>query len=127
MLISNTGVFVAGKAILTGYQRNIDTLTLKGGFQGIKWSTPGVSGVAGGDIGWFADFDCTANVLYGINKDSLVLYQTGEGWQWMQEDGAILSRVSGNLAYEAVAFALQELACTQRNANFVITDLIEAT
>lgn len=127
MLISNTGVFVSGKAILTGYQRNIDTLTLKGGFQGIKWSTPGVSGVAGGDVGWFADFDCPANMLFGINTDSLVCHQAGEGWQWMQEDGAILSRVSGSLAYEAVAYALQELACTQRNANFLISDLIEAS
>ena len=127
MMISNTGVFVAGKAILTGYQRNIDVLELPGGFKGIKWSTPGVSGIAGKDVGWFADFDCPPNALFGINTESLVLHQTGEGWQWMQEDGAILSRVSGSLAYEAVAFAIQELACKQRNANFLISDLIEAS
>lgn len=127
MLISNVGVFVAGKAILTGYQRNVDTLELNGGYKGLKWSTPGVSGVAGADVGWFADFDAPPNMLFGVNKDSLVLYQTSEGWQWMQEDGAILSRVSGSLAYEAVAFALQELACTQRNTNFLISDLIEAS
>lgn len=127
MLLSNIGVFVSGKAILTGYQRNIDTLDFKGGFQGIKWSTPGVSGTAGKDVGWFADFDCPPNVLFGVNDESLVFHQVAEGWKWMDEDGSILSRVAGFMAYEAVTYCLGELACKQRNANFLISDLTEAS
>lgn len=127
LLLSNAGVFVGGKAILTGYQRNIDTMEFKGGYQGIKWSTPGIAGVAGKDVGWKADFDCPPNLMYGINMDSLVCHQEGEGWAWMQEDGAILSRVTGFAAYEAVLVTMMELACKQRNANFVIGDLLEAS
>ena len=126
-LVSNVGVFVAGKAILSAYQRNIDTMEFNGGFKGIKWSTPGVSGIGSADLGWYADFDCPANTLYGINTDKLVCHQIAEGWKWMDQDGAILSRVSGSLAYEAVLFTSMELACVQRNAHFAITDLIEAS
>jgi hypothetical protein len=125
-LVSNTGVFVGGKSILTGYQRNIDTMEFKGGFKGIVWSTPGVSGMNGKDIGWMADFDCPPNVLYGINFDELVCHQVGEGWQWMDDDGAILSRVPNQLAYEATLYTMMELACKKRNAHFVIKDLAEA-
>lgn len=127
LLASNIGAFVAGKSILTGYQRNIDTLELKGGFQGIKWSTPGVNGTAGKDVAWYADFDCPANMLFGIRTSSLVFHQVVDGWKWMDQDGAILSRVSGFPAYEAVVYTLAELACKQRNANFLISDLIEAS
>ena len=126
-MVSNAGVFVGGKAILSGYQRNIDTMEFKGGFTGIKWSTPGVSGMGGKDIGWMADFDCPETMLFGLTFDELVCHQAGEGWQWMQEDGAILSRVAGKLAYEAAMWTLMDVACTARNAHFVIKDLIEAT
>lgn len=126
-LVSNVGVFVAGKAILSAYQRNIDTMEFNGGFKGIKWSTPGVSGIGSGDLGWYADFDAPSNTLYGINYDKLVVHQIAEGWKWMDQDGAILSRVSGSLAYEAVLFTSMELACVQRNAHFAITDLTEAS
>ena len=125
--ISNVGVFVAGKSILSAYQRNVDTLDFNGGFKGIKWSTPGVSGINGGEIGWFADFDCPANTLYGVNFGKLVCHQIAEGWDWMQDDGAILSRVQNQLAYEAVLYTSMELACVQRNAHFAITDLVEAS
>jgi len=127
ILVSGAGVFVAGKSILTGYQRNMDMLELKGGFRGIKWSTPGIAGTAGRDVAWYGDFDCTPNFLYGVNSDSLVYHQVEEGWQWMDEDGAILSRVPNSLAYEAVVYSFAELACKQRNANFLISDLIEAS
>ena len=127
LLCSNTGVFVAGKQILTGYQRNIDVTELPGGYTGIKWNTPGVSGSGAKDVAWYADFDCPANMLFGINTSGLVFHQVKEGWQWMQEDGAILSRVANSMAYEAVVFNLGDLACKQRNKQFLISDLSEAS
>lgn len=126
-LVSNAGVFIAGKAILSAYQRNMDTMEFKGGFKGIKWSTPGISGIAGEELGWVADFDCPANTLYGINTNKLIAHQIGDGWNWMDDDGAILSRVQNSLAYEAVLYTSLELACVQRNAHFAITDLTEAS
>jgi hypothetical protein len=126
-LVSNIGVFTAGKAVLSAYQRNIDELEFKGGFRGIKWATPGVSGSGVKELGWMPDFDCIPNTLYGLNMDRFVCHQISEGWKWMDDDGAILSRVSGELAYEAVLYTSLELANKQRNAHFVIQDLTEVT
>lgn len=128
MLVSNVGVYVAAKSILSAFQRNIDTLDFQGGFKGIRWSTPGVSGASGKDLGWFADFDCPSNRVYGINtSDGLVCHQVQEGWQWLDDDGAILNRVPNQLAFEATLYTSMELACTQRNAHFVIGDLTESS
>lgn len=128
VLVSNSGVFISAKSILSAYNRNMDTAELKGGFKGLKWATPGVSGIAGKELAWYADFDCPANSLYGLNtSDGLVCHQVEEGWQWLDDDGAILSRVSNELAFEATIYTSLELACVQRNAHFVISDLTEAT
>jgi hypothetical protein len=128
VLVSNVGVFIAGKSVLSAYQRNIDTMDFSGGYKGIKWVTPGVSGAAGKELGWYADFDCPANKLYGLNtSQGLVCHQVQEGWQWLDDDGAILNRVQNQLAFEATLYTSMELACVQRNAHFVIGDLIEST
>lgn len=127
-LASNAGVFISAKSILSAYQRNVDTLEFKGGFKGIKWSTPGISGLDGKELGWFADYDAPANELYGINSsEGLVCHQIEEGWQWLDDDGAILSRVANQLAFEATIYTSMELACVQRNSHFKIQDLTEAS
>lgn len=127
-LVSNAGVFVAAKSILSAYQRNVDTLEFKGGFKGIKWSTPGVAGMDGKDLGWFCDFDAPNNTLYGLNtSEGFVTHQVEEGWQWLDDDGSILSRVADQLAFEATLYTSMELACVQRNAHFRIADITEAS
>lgn len=128
LLVSNAGVFISAKAILSTYQRNVDTMEFKGGFKGIKWSTPGISGIDGKELGWFADFDAPSNSLYGLNtSEGLVCHQIAEGWQWMDDDGAILSRVVDQLAFEATIYSSLELACVQRNSHFKIVDLTEVS
>ena len=128
VLVSNVGVYLSAQQLLSAYGRNMDIVNYKGGFQGVKWTTPGVSGSGSKELGWYADFDAPANALYGLNtSDGLVCHQSAEGWQWMDKDGAILSRVSGYLSYEAVLYTDMELACTQRNSHFVISDLTEST
>jgi len=44
-------------------------------------------------------------------------------YDWMQKDGAILSRISGYDAYEAVIYRYAELGCTRRNSQGVLCDL----
>ena len=44
----------------------------------------------------------------------------------MQDDGAILSRVSGYDAYEAVLYVYQELGTMMRNAHVLISNITEA-
>jgi len=126
-MVSNIGAFVAGKGVLSAYQRNIDTVEMKGGFTGIRWNTPGVAGSGARDVVWTCDFDAPANRLELINTGKLVCHQIAEGWEWMDEDGAILSRVPDQLAYEAVLYTSLELACVQRNAHGSIQDLAEVS
>jgi hypothetical protein len=127
-LVSNVGAFLSAKALLNTYQRNSDTVDFKGGFKGIKWSTPGVSGEGAGEIGWYAEFDCPPNRVYGLNTDDgLICHQIAEGWQWLDDDGAILSRVPNQLAFEATLYTSMELATPRRNAHFVIEDITEVT
>lgn len=127
MMVSNIGVFVQGKGVLSAYNRNIDTVEMKGGFSGIRWTTPGIAGSGTAELAWTTDFDAPANRLDILNSDKLVCHQIAEGWEWMQEDGAILSRVPDQLAYEAVLYTSIELACVQRNAHGSITDLTETS
>lgn len=127
MMVSNLGVYVAGKQVMSAYLRNMDTLEMKGGFTGVKWATPGISGTGARDVAWYCDFDAPANQLYLLNSAKLVSHQIAEGWQWMDDDGAILSRVPDQLAFEATLYTSLELACVQRNAHGVIQDLAEVT
>lgn len=127
MMVSNIGAFVAGKGVLSAYQRNIDVVEMKGGFSGIRWTTPGVSGSGAKDITWSCDFDAPANRLELINSSKIVCHQIAEGWEWMDEDGAVLSRVPDQLAYEGVLYTSLELGCVQRNAHGSIQDLIEVS
>ena len=126
VLISNIGVGIVAQQILAAYNRNVDTVEFKGGFKGLKWSTPGVGGSGSRDVGWFVDFDCPANSIYGINTGRLRLYQDAP-WTWMDNDGAVLSRVQNYPAFEATLYTSMELACVQRNAHFKITDLTESS
>ena len=55
------------------------------------------------------------------SKD-LQLYRMSD-YEWMQKDGAILSRISGKDAYEAVLFRYAEVGIKRRNSQGVLCDL----
>ena len=67
---------------------------------------------------------CTAGSMKGISTDHFAIHRMSD-FDWMDKDGAILSRVSGYDAYEAVLFLYAELGCDQPNANFDIRDIEE--
>lgn len=74
----------------------------------------------------FADKDCPANTAFFTDESMLKFYELGEGFFWMEEDGAILSRVSGEDAYEAVLCRYCELGTQARNAHGKLADITEA-
>jgi hypothetical protein len=127
-LISAEGVHLSVANLFLSLKRNMEQTELKGGYAGIQYYAPAVSGRGGeGPVTLYADFDCPNNKLYGVNTDSLVWHQVGEGWQFMDMDGAVMNRVANTDAYEATLTCYAELACRQRNANFVISDLTETS
>ena len=128
LLVSAEGVNLAISNLLLSLKRNMEQTSLKGGYAGIQFYSPSVSGK--GDeapTALYADFDCPNNRLYGINPDVLVYHQVGDGFQFMDLDGAVMNRKPDTDAYEATLYAYGELACKQRNAHFVIKDITEVT
>lgn len=128
LLVSAEGVNLAISNLLLSLKRNMEQTNLKGGYAGIQFYSPSVSGK--GDespTAIYADFDCPNNRLYGINPDVLVYHQVGDGFQFMDLDGAVMSRKPDTDAYEATLYAYGELACKQRNAHFVIKDITEVS
>ena len=128
LLVSSEGVHMSVANLFLSLKRNMEQTQLKGGYAGIQYYSPSVSGQ--GDEGptvLYADFDCPNNRLYGINPESLVWHQVGEGWQFMDLDGAVMNRKPDLDAYEATLTCYAELACKQRNSHFVIKVLTETT
>ena len=128
LLVSAEGVNLAISNLLLSLKRNMEQTQLKGGYAGIQFYSPSVSGK--GDESptvLYADFDCPNNRLYGINPEVLVFHQVGDGFQFMDLDGAVMNRKPDLDAYEATLYMYGELACKQRNAHFVIKDITEVT
>lgn len=118
--IASDGVHRSYANLLTGLKRFTSTVELKGGYEGL---TAAAGGTTTAPVTW--DRDCPDNTAFGLTLSKLTEYQMSD-WEWMDEDGAILHRVSGVDAYEATLFKYAELATDKRNAHAVVRDLNEA-
>jgi hypothetical protein len=72
------------------------------------------------------DKHCDPTKMYLLDTSMWELFENDEG-QWMDKDGAILSRVPGRHAYEAAWFRFLQIVCHAPNANAVLEDLDTAT
>lgn len=113
-MYTSFGVRRAYQALLTATKQLVNTQELKGGYKAITYN----------DLPIIADKDAPANKIFVVDEDELQVFRLGD-FDWMQEDGAILSRVSGYDAYEAVLYVYQELGTTMRNAHVLIGDITE--
>ena len=103
-------------ASLQGQKRYIDNVELKGGFSALPIST--------GDqtVGLVSDRFCTGGTSFLICTDHLV-WNKASDWEWMDEDGAVLSRIANKDAYEATMFSYCTLTTDRRNTHARINDL----
>ena len=114
-LYTSYGVRRAYQALLTATKQLVNTQELKGGYKALTYN----------DLPIIADKDAPANKIFVVDEDELQIFRLGD-LDWMQDDGAILSRVSGYDAYEAVLYVYQELGCMMRNAHVLIGYITEA-
>ncbi|MGH7743918.1 MAG: phage major capsid protein [Candidatus Dormibacteria bacterium] len=117
--VTSDGVFRSYSNNLTSLKRFPNELTLRGGFKALSITA------GGGEVGLIWDRDAPNNKAWGINTDHLIQFQMSD-WEFMQEDGAVLSRVPGFDNYEAVLFKYHELCTDKRNAHALVSDLIES-
>lgn len=114
-LYTSYGVRRAYQAVLTATKQLVNTQKLSGGYDAITFN----------GLPIIADKDAPANKIFVVDEEQLSFYRLSD-FDWMDADGAILSRVSGYDAYEAVLYIYQELGTGMRNAFVRVDDITEA-
>lgn len=118
IIVTTHGVLRNYAASLKDNKRFSNTVTLKGGFKAVSIDTPA------GSINVMRDRDVPNGYAFLLNTSHLTLFVLSD-WEWMDDDGAVLSRVSNKDAYEATFYKYANLATDQRNAHGLIYDLAD--
>lgn len=90
----------------------VNSMELDGG-----WSALDYNGVP-----IVVDNDAIDGEMYFLTTKDLQIYRMSD-YEWMQKDGAILSRISGYDVYEAVVYRYAEFGITDRSTQGVLCDL----
>lgn len=108
------GVRRAYQNLLLATKQIIQPLKLVGG-----WETLSYNGKP-----FTADKYARAGKIYGLDLNTWRKYQLMD-FDWLSEDGAILSRVPGKAAWQATLVKYCDLGCSKPAANFVIKNVQE--
>lgn len=92
---------------------------LAGGYEAPSVTTPR------GTIAFMVDRFCPENKAFVLNSSHMKEFVMDD-WDFMDDDGAVLSRVANTPAYEAVLLKFHEQATDKRNAHGRIDDLTES-
>jgi hypothetical protein len=117
LILCGLGVRRAYWQLLVQQRRFTDTKEFTGGIQGLAFNN-------GREIPVVEDPDAPDNTMYFLDESSFKIYRPKD-WSWINRDGSTWKWVHDFDAYEAIYHIYQEFATTQRNANAVMTDLIE--
>lgn len=112
LIISDHDVRDAYAALVTADKRFVNTLDLDGGFKALEYN----------EIPWMADVDCLPKTVFFLDLEHLQIMQMSS-WNWMDKDGAILSRVANSDAYEAVLYWYADLASDRPRAHAFLRDV----
>lgn len=118
--IASDGVFRAYSTLLTSLKRSTNTVELKGGYSALDFNA------ASGTIPITWDRDAPSNKLWFFNWDHLLEVREAD-WEFMDQDGAVLSRVAGLDAYGATLFMYHEVTTDQRDTHGLLGDISEAS
>lgn len=117
-LAGSDGVLRSYASTMTSQKRYSSTV-LKGGFETLMCEA------GSGSVPLVFERDCPSNSLYLLHKDAFVLNAESD-WDWLDKDGAVLSRVANKDAYEATLYRYMEQSVDQRNTSGKLLDLLEA-
>lgn len=93
-------------------RRRVNTMSLDGGWEALDYN----------GVPLMVDNDAIDGEMYFLTLRDIQLYRMSD-YDWMSKDGAILSRITGYDAYEAVLFRYAELGIKRRNSQGVLADL----
>lgn len=98
--------------LLVHDKRFVNTLTLDGGHEAVKFNEKPV----------VADAEAAAGEINFIDESTLMRCPLSE-FEWMDEDGSILQKVSGEAAYEGVLCLYDNFGAKRCNVNVRLDDL----
>lgn len=104
--------------LLTQQRRYTDTKEYAGGFQGLPFNY-------GTEIPVVEDVDAVPGQMFGLYEPAFKIYRIKE-WSFADDDNTVWKWVRDFDAWEAFMRQYWELGCAQRNAQFVIQDIIES-
>lgn len=114
-IMCSWGVKRALAEVLAANKRNIDVMTLDGGYTAMNFN----------GIPVVADRFCPEGTMYLLNSDDFCLHQLG-GWDWLQgEDGKILKQMAGKPVYEATLAKYANLMCYRPCGQAMLTGITE--
>lgn len=99
-------------AIQTTMKQFVNTAELKGGYKTITFNGHPI----------IVDKYIAPTVMYFLSMGNLSLQQETD-WEWMDDDGNILSRLAGTPNYEAAIYKFCELVTDRRNSHGKLTGL----
>lgn len=114
-LYTSYGVRRAYQALLTVDKQFTNTMKLTGGVTTLTFDDKPI----------ITDKFMPAGKVFGLDESMLKMFKLAD-FDWMDQDGAILSRVSGYDAYEAILYCYSEMGTFARNAHGVLEDITEA-
>jgi len=113
-LLCSYGVRAKYVNILIADKRHVNTMELDGGFSAVDFNGKPL----------VPDPQCKKNRIYYLSPDTLKIFRTSD-FDWLDKDGAVLSRVPNTDAYEATMFHYGNLGTIARNANGLLDDISE--
>lgn len=99
-------------ALVRADGRFVNTMKMDGGFDALEYNGKP----------FVVDRHCLPNRILFLDESTLQIYRMSD-LDWMEEDGSVLSRVSGTDAYEAVLYFYATMGCSAPNRNALLTDL----
>jgi hypothetical protein len=113
-ILCSLGVRRAYQNVLTATKQLVNTLELKGGWKAISYN----------GIPLTADKYVGSGKMYCLDLSDWKMYQMSD-YEWLAEDGAMLSRVSGKAAWEATLVKYADLGCGKPRGQSELYGIVE--
>lgn len=114
VMATTYGVRRAYQELLTATKRTVDTMKLKGGYTSLLFN----------DIPMTVSKYAPAGTLYGLDMSTIKMYQIMD-YQWLDEDGAVLSRVANKPVWAATLAKYCDTGINKPAGSYVMNGITE--
>jgi hypothetical protein len=114
-LVSSYGVRRAYQDLMTATKRTVEQMEYKGGYKTLAYN----------DMPFTVDKYAPEGTMFGMDLSTWALYHI-EDFNWLDEDGAVLSRIPNKAIWGATLARYCDLGCSKPAGNFKLEGITEA-